>query len=132
LCHNCYSVKWRQAHASQTNAYNKAYRHANPEKVAAWEKSYRGRKRDYLRRLKMDVSQEQLESTMKRQKGRCALCHWPFGKEIPAADHDHKTRRFRGFIHRNCNLGLGFFHDDIKRLSLAIQYLKKFTKRRKA
>ena len=42
------------------------------------------------------------------------------------ADHDHKTKLFRGWICRKCNMGLGNFNDDVDRLKNAIDWVKKY------
>jgi hypothetical protein len=46
------------------------------------------------------------------------------GKSL-AYDHDHKTKKFRGFLCINCNQGLGKFFDNIELLECAIKYLSK-------
>jgi len=38
-------------------------------------------------------------------------------------DHDHKRKKFRGWLCRKCNLGLGNMNDDIKIFEAAIKYL---------
>ena len=40
-------------------------------------------------------------------------------------DHCHKTNKVRGMLCRLCNRGLGHFHDDIGKISKAIEYLKR-------
>lgn len=64
---------------------------------------------------------EQLES----QQGKCALCEQPLTRFDMVLDHDHETQLIRGFVHQNCNKGLGMFRDDISMLNLAMQYLAK-------
>ena len=43
-------------------------------------------------------------------------------------DHNHTTDKFRAWICNNCNIGLGRFNDDIKKLNNAIKYLKNYDK----
>jgi hypothetical protein len=54
----------------------------------------------------------------------CAICG---GKELTgkalARDHDHVTGYFRGYLCSKCNVGLGFFRDNIELLTRAIGYL---------
>lgn len=57
------------------------------------------------------------------QGGRCAICKQPSEKSLHL-DHCHETQRLRGLLCRDCNLGLGFFKDDPKRLQEAIDYLR--------
>lgn len=59
----------------------------------------------------------------------CEICEKVGGRRL-SYDHDHKTGRFRGWICRQCNLGLGYFKDDIAILKFAIDYLYVAQKRR--
>ncbi len=55
-----------------------------------------------------------------RQNGKCAIC----GADGPThLDHDHQTGEYRGVLCLGCNVGLGHFRDDPKRLGEAIRYL---------
>ena len=67
------------------------------------------------------------------QGNGCAICHQPLTiikadvslvVQSACADHDHVTKKFRGFLCRECNLGLGFLEDDPTRFSEAVTYLK--------
>lgn len=40
-----------------------------------------------------------------------------------AVDHNHDTKKFRGYLCHNCNRALGIFKDDIEILWRAIEYL---------
>ncbi len=40
-------------------------------------------------------------------------------------DHDHATLKFRGWLCRRCNIGMGKLGDNIESLQQAIDYLKK-------
>ena len=40
-----------------------------------------------------------------------------------AVDHNHVTKKFRGYLCHNCNRALGIFKDDIDMLWRAIEYL---------
>ncbi len=42
-----------------------------------------------------------------------------------AVDHDHDTKKFRGYLCHNCNRAIGNFKDDIERLWRAIEYLSR-------
>lgn len=52
---------------------------------------------------------------------KCEIC-----KERPAlfADHCHVANKFRGFLCRQCNTGLGMFQDRRRLLAQAIIYLE--------
>jgi hypothetical protein len=64
----------------------------------------------------------------------CPICLKPFRVEVmrngharlaTAHDHDHETGVGRELICRDCNLGLGFFHDDTQALRRAAAYVGK-------
>ena len=54
----------------------------------------------------------------------CGIC----GKALRTSmevqiDHDHATRRVRGYLCRDCNLALGYFHDSLELMTRAYAYL---------
>jgi hypothetical protein len=58
-----------------------------------------------------------------RQRDTCPICLRP----LPAkahVDHDHETGEVRGLHCFTCNVGLGNFSDDTRRMLRAVQYLK--------
>jgi len=57
--------------------------------------------------------------------GLCDICHAEpsGGRPWLYVDHDHKTGAFRGFLCGRCNVGLGHFLDDPRKLRSAIDYL---------
>lgn len=60
------------------------------------------------------------------QDNACAICKTKeFGKHGPHIDHNHITKKVRGILCHQCNLGLGQFKDNIEKLKLAIEYLEK-------
>ena len=58
----------------------------------------------------------------------CEICGdwlWIEGKKTHL-DHDHVTKKLRGFLCNRCNLGLGLFKDDVKNIESAMVYLDKY------
>lgn len=53
-----------------------------------------------------------------RQGGKCRLCKLPLAKASMVADHDHKTGRIRGLLHRACNSCLGAIENAAKRYGM--------------
>jgi hypothetical protein len=52
---------------------------------------------------------------------RCDICSRV--KKL-VLDHDHHTGAFRGYICRDCNMGLGKLGDNLDGLLRAVEYLK--------
>ena len=78
----------------------------------------RSRKRLY------GASPEWIKATLESQGGACAICRFIPGAVDQRLDLDH-WHGFgpRGFLHSNCNRGLGHFKDDILILGKAVEYL---------
>ena len=54
----------------------------------------------------------------------CLICNRSFSKVTPCWDHCHTSGKFRGWICRSCNAGLGQFQDSPERLRKAAAYLE--------
>lgn len=70
---------------------------------------------------KYGITQEQVDTLVASQGGRCAICHAEF--VVPHVDHCHTTGAIRGALCNECNTGLGMFGDDTARLLRAVNYL---------
>lgn len=73
------------------------------------------------------ITEDEIEQILNEQKGVCPICDYSLNDKF-AVDHCHSTNKVRGFIHNKCNLGLGFFKDDVAKLAGAIKYLEKHKK----
>ena len=60
---------------------------------------------------------------VKNPSGNCEICETHVNKLD--YDHDHKLKRFRGWLCGSCNRGLGLFKDNPEVLNKAIVYLTK-------
>lgn len=67
---------------------------------------------------------DRFDEVFAEQGGRCAICSEPM--DPACADHCHERDAFRGLLCRDCNLGLGRFHDNPERLRQAAEYLERF------
>lgn len=55
---------------------------------------------------------------------RCECCNsLPNGKGALHNDHDHVTKKFRGWICSNCNRGIGYLGDTKSGISFALAYI---------
>jgi predicted nucleic acid-binding Zn ribbon protein len=71
------------------------------------------------------LTREQLDELLAQHRV-CAVCETDdWGPKGPQVDHDHASGRVRGILCYRCNVGLGFFADDVERLRAAIEYLER-------
>lgn len=134
-----YQREWHQKHKVRMRAYRKAWRERNPEyhsekylanKPAHQERNRRryqenrdaiiARTRAYKVLRDYGLTMDEVDALKASQGGQCAICGE--GKKF-AIDHDHGTGVVRGILCDDCNVGLGRFKDDPRRLMNAIAYL---------
>lgn len=120
-CRECEALATREhrnRNPGQNAASKKRYNQANPSALRRWAK------RRFCYRIGIDPNR--IEEYIRRHHGKCEICGG-HTDEIGtlALDHDHKTGVFRGLLCSSCNLALGQFGDDAKRLESAIAYLRK-------
>ena len=136
------SRKWRRDHPGYYTMYLKRYGpkwrvklkqkglcvRCGKRKVLKWTtcsecKEYHKTVSPTIRAIRKEDRPLALRRSKKAK--RCCCCgsrtHNGRGWHI---DHDHKTKKFRGILCNNCNLGLGHFKDSVQRLSQAIKYLE--------
>ena len=85
--------------------------------------------RDWNRKKFSNVNIREVEKRRKIQKNKCAICKKEFN-ETPQADHDHKTKTFRGLLCSRCNKALGLFLESVRIMSNAIKYVRKHKRRK--
>lgn len=73
------------------------------------------------RKRKYGLSTADFELMLIEQRGLCLICREAM-VDIQV-DHDHATGKVRGLLCRGCNVGLGFFRDDISTMKRAVHYL---------
>ncbi|QZE11266.1 HNH endonuclease [Streptomyces phage Forrest] len=109
----------------QRNNYNQ-----NRERILSGQKSrYHesgGRKYDLKRKFNMTLDEYNLMES--KQNGVCAICGGRDEDVSLAVDHCHSTGIVRGLLCRKCNMGLGYFDDDIEKMTKAIAYLGEATR----
>ncbi len=63
----------------------------------------------------------------RKQEYSCKICNThlkDLNTKFLSVDHCHTTLKVRGLLCRKCNRGLGFFNDDVIKLTKAIKYLQ--------
>lgn len=80
------------------------------------------------------IDRQAYEKLEQEQGFLCAICREPETKRYKdvlcrlVVDHDHRDGKIRGLLCRSCNIALGNFRDDPKRLQNAISYLNRHNK----
>ncbi len=104
----------------------------NKEKALIRAKIYRTVNRDKVIAQKRfaltGVTAKQYNEAFVKQKGKCAICgkHSSEFRMRLAADHCHKSKKFRGLLCGYCNTALGLFKDDATLIRRGIEYLRKY------
>lgn len=104
------------------------FRDEHIERTNEWHAKNREKHNEAMRlgqlRRKFGMTAEDYERLLTKQNGKCAICEGNCltGRRL-AVDHSHTTNQVRGLLCQNCNIGLGKFKDDPKRLVSAVGYL---------
>ena len=112
--------RYRAKNRVKINAYAKQWRLRNPEKYNAKQKRYDLKNPDRRKNKQYGIN---LAEMKKKQNGMCAICS---RKVFLVIDHCHQTKKFRGLLCNDCNLGLGRFFDSVENLEKAKKYLLDF------
>lgn len=104
------------------------------------EEKREARRRYYLQWRGADTTGFDYQAMYEAQHGRCRICGRRERAKIArgrrrriralSADHDHRSRKIRGLLCRNCNHGLGYFRHDPQLLRRAATYLSSYISRR--
>lgn len=124
LCNKCGTVQPKEQFAASSRYLDgrqqrckscwKLYNRKYMERLAT-------QKRAASRRRRYGITQEEIDSLVKRQDGRCLICRVRAATHL---DHDHVTRAVRGLLCDPCNRGLGAFRDSPSLLRSASYYLE--------
>ena len=94
-------------------------------KLCSKEKSLKnsGKSRKYNIKKRYNASDNDINDFI--SKNNCEICGCELNKKNKHFDHNHLTGTYRGALCMKCNLGIGYFDDNEKKLKNAIKYIKK-------
>ena len=115
--------------------YNKLKRNGTLGKSARCkicEKQLKAARYDPMKKRAADlrktfgISLDEYDKMLEKQNGVCAICRGPHkGRgSFFHVDHCHSNGTVRGLLCSHCNVGLGYFSDNISNLENAILYLR--------
>jgi len=113
-----YYDRYYQKNEAKKRQQAKTYRLQNREKYNEMAKRWHFKTR-------YGLTLEDIDAILAAQNYKCKLCGEPLVETKRCIDHDHETGEIRGILCQKCNVGLGMFNDDSKKLKLAAKYLDK-------
>jgi hypothetical protein len=121
-----YNDRYRESHVAEISAYNRKYWRENQAQLAEKSKQRRANNLqadvEANRRRRMVLPKPFLQ--LVAEAGfQCEVCRRCLHSTRACADHDHRTKQFRGALCFHCNVGLGLFSDSAQRLAAAVLYL---------
>lgn len=108
------------------------------QKAREWRSKKPGYEKGRYQRVKVRTRERHLvrkygvtlaayDAMLRRQGGKCAICHAPESEQhkgVFHVDHCHATGTVRGLLCRGCNHMLGAVRDDAATLQRAIDYIR--------
>lgn len=127
ICKENLSIQMFNKHRGKKDGLQTACRHCLKIQAKLWDSNPLNRRGRKLQK-KYGISNEMYDTMLVEQDFKCKICDSSDTRnkstKYLVVDHDHKTGNIRGLLCDYCNVGLGRFEDDIKRLEKAIMYLK--------
>lgn len=113
-CQKAYVIAWQKKNKDSFGSYQRKWKHQNKEKCDAAAKYSKVR-------IKYGLSKEEYDKLM--EQTHCTICNADLTERKSGLDHCHRTGRIRGVLCKQCNTGLGMFHDNPETLKKAAEYL---------
>ena len=126
---------WYEKNRAREQARSRnSYAKNKQKRLEQAKKRYYLNKEQFRRNNKAWIAKnrDKIRESVRKKKGMpspirsCPLvceCCGQQDKRALCLDHCHKTGKFRGWLCRKCNIGLGSFSDSKEILMLAIEYL---------
>ena len=124
------SPEYRQKSRNRKKAWYARQKELNLGKLQAKYRCYRflgkmKKQENYLIK-KYGLNWAAFNELMAQQDNCCAICKKPLDEYSKTrVDHCHTTGKVRGILCHGCNVGLGYFYDNVSSLRAAADYLEK-------
>ena len=104
--------------------YNRKYYQANKDSMdkrsSSWQRANPASVYKYHTKRKYGLTEEEFQK-LKEIKA-CEICN---SIEKLCIDHRHSDGKVRGVLCNSCNVGIGYFKEDLTMLQNAIEYLRR-------
>ncbi len=119
-----YNHAWYVANKERVNVVRRRKWAENPDRNKKQRAYYARSQRKTMLKCYYGISVEEYDALLARQNGKCAICREKPEGQTLCVDHCHATGKIRGLLCRSCNVGLGNYRDDPRRMRAAIAYLE--------
>lgn len=115
-------MPYRARSPEKNREYARTFRAKHPDKANAGARRWRARNPEEARRR--DRFYKGIPEPTTPQPDTCDCCNTARGDKRLHVDHDHSSKKFRGWLCSNCNTGIGLLGDDLAGLIRAITYIE--------
>jgi len=118
----------RNTRRRERYAQDENHRNALKAQSSTWYRDHPGKKKNQRLLYHHQISLTEFQALLISQQGACAICgHSDLSDKnfFPVVDHCHTSKKVRGLLCMNCNMGLGKFKDNPLFLQAALTYLAK-------
>lgn len=129
-----YEARWREKNRERHRANQQRWKEANPERVLALKRKWNDENRELLnarskaRYIALRTQDRRVNKPMPTRKAptNCEACSRAFDETKKGAclDHDHATKKFRGWLCQKCNTALGMVGDSAAGVRQLLVYLE--------
>jgi hypothetical protein len=118
--------KWKREDRTKRLAGKRRFYRRHRKQILAKGAAYREATRaDYNERARNNQHRRLGVKPTRPRPEVCEICYRAPRKKALAADHDHTTKKFRGWICDQCNIALGMVGDSVTILQSLIDYVKR-------
>lgn len=134
-CRKCAEEKDIESFGKYNNGTNEGrrrvceacrYKRAKEKGYATYKHKTTRQQRKHEIKYRYGITEEELGDMYKAQEGKCLICkqHEDTVGTLNI-DHCHTTGKVRGLLCKRCNMGIGYFKDNVELLRKAAKYLEK-------
>lgn len=125
-CGNKYPQSNFYKDKQKVTGYRPDCKSCNKKKCVEWARKNKDKRKYIMLKHATGLTKEQYIKLLQLQDSKCYICKRNVSELSTNlhVDHCHTTHIVRGLLCYKCNVGLGYYNDDINLLKNAISYLE--------
>lgn len=125
VCKNIKSIDSFYKDAQKSSGISPLCKECNNKQRHSWNLKNKEKRRFAVLKSETGIKQEEYLKILELQDNKCAICKIETKNLVKnlSVDHCHTSNIIRGLLCTKCNIGLGYFNDNVEFLSSAIHYL---------